>query len=165
MITQVQPSAWSCFPTALAMCLDVPVQRMFDLLGHDGSEILWPELPEPLRRRSFAFQEMIHLAYLHGYALCSFQPTFYVRPTMEVGPYTLDAPPEYLADKLRKHQGVLTGVASGGSRHAVAWDGQSILDPNGTIYPLHDFTVEYFWAMIALKEVYADHSASPERGA
>jgi len=33
------------------MVLDIPVADLFGLVGHDGSEIAFPALPDPMARR------------------------------------------------------------------------------------------------------------------
>ena len=72
MQLQKQPNKWSCLPTSFAIVLNCPVQEIFDYLGHDGSEIIWPENKDPFNRRAFHIQEMIDFAY--------FEKDFYVTP-------------------------------------------------------------------------------------
>ena len=59
MRIQKQPNGWSCFPTAFAMVLDMDVQDLIAVIGHDGSEILWPELEPPRCYRSWHYQEIV----------------------------------------------------------------------------------------------------------
>jgi hypothetical protein len=61
MIQTVNPNAWSCLPAAFASALEVPVNTILNLVGHDGSEITDPDLSDPLCRRGFHPQEMIKL--------------------------------------------------------------------------------------------------------
>lgn len=61
MLAQKNPNAWSCLPTAFAIALDVPVETIISLIGHDGSEITHAGLPEPLNRRGFHPQELIKI--------------------------------------------------------------------------------------------------------
>ncbi len=61
MLPQKNPNAWSCLPTAFAIALDVPVETLIALIGHDGSEVTHAGLPEPLNRRGFHPQELIKI--------------------------------------------------------------------------------------------------------
>ena len=50
------------------MVLDMPLADIFDEIGHDGSQIIWPDLPEPMCRRGFHPQELIDVCLARGYA-------------------------------------------------------------------------------------------------
>ena len=63
-----KPERWMCLPTSFAMVLDLPLSAIFDEIGHDGSQIIWPDLPEPTCRRGFHPQELIHVCLNHGHA-------------------------------------------------------------------------------------------------
>ena len=66
---QRKPNAWSCAITALAMTLDIPVEDVVAEAGHDGGEIIFPLLEEPKCRKGFHLQELIMIAWRHGYAM------------------------------------------------------------------------------------------------
>jgi hypothetical protein len=66
---QIKPNRWSCLVTAFAMALDIPVAELIRLVGHDGSEIVNPELPEPGCRRGFHIQEMIEACWSQGHSV------------------------------------------------------------------------------------------------
>jgi hypothetical protein len=68
MKIQKQPNRWSCLPTAFAIALDVDVNLFIKHIGHDGSEFIWPEMPEPMRRRAFHIQECLDIAMKLGFA-------------------------------------------------------------------------------------------------
>ncbi len=55
------PNTWSCLPTAFAIVLEVSLEAVLGIVGHDGSEITHAGLPEPLCRRGFHPQEMIKM--------------------------------------------------------------------------------------------------------
>ena len=69
MLSQKNPNAWSCLPTAFASVLNVPVELMIAQIGHDGSEITHAGLPEPLKRRGFHPQECIEVCMRDGMAV------------------------------------------------------------------------------------------------
>ena len=66
MELQQRPEPWMCMPLAFAMALDMPVADLLAAIGHDGSEIVFPSLPEPLCRRCFHIQELIQVALSRG---------------------------------------------------------------------------------------------------
>ena len=146
MILQQSPNNWSCIPTSFAMLFRVKVQKIFDILGHDGSEILWRGAPEPLCRRSFHVQEMIDVGIKLGY----FTTVIEAQPLLTIGgrtkaietPYTI---PDYMA----WFPGVIMGIINQ-NRHAVAYDGYNIYDPNGTIYKYvkSDWKIEMYCPVI-----------------
>jgi len=44
------------------MVLDISTADFFGLVGHDGSEIAFPALPDPMARRGFIFKSASPLA-------------------------------------------------------------------------------------------------------
>lgn len=69
MLTQKNPNAWSCLPTAFANALELQLDAVIALLGHDGSEITHPGLPDPLCRRGFHPQEFVELCLRDNLAM------------------------------------------------------------------------------------------------
>jgi len=65
---QRKPNRWSCSVAAFAMAIGIPVQQLIDEIGHNGGEIAFPKLAEPMQRRGFHPQELIHAAWQHGFA-------------------------------------------------------------------------------------------------
>lgn len=66
MLIQAKPNRWSCIATAFSVVLEIPAAKFFDTLGHDGSQIVHPELPDPISRRGIHIQECIYVAMQHG---------------------------------------------------------------------------------------------------
>lgn len=144
-----QPNRWTCLPTSFAMVLGVSLEKIISLVGHDGSEVIFPELNEPFKRRSFHIQEMVdvcrkldHLTYPiepysvanHGFA---FNHVIQFKPSNE-----------FRALKyLKKHNGVLVGMSKCETPHAVAWNANSerIFNPTGAIETLDTFSMQSFW--------------------
>lgn len=140
----LQHNAWSCLPTAFAMALDVLPKEIMECCGHDGSEIIWPDLPEPRCRRAFSIHEMI------DYCLSQL-----------VYPVEIDANPSYgpddehlleIENRLDDYTLVRPGVFVGeinGKRHAVAWDykTQKIFDPDGCQYEKERFNIYSFFVL------------------
>lgn len=58
-----QTNSWSCLLYAFAIVLREDPKTLIEEIGHDGSNILWPTLPEPHCRQSFHLQEMIDCCF------------------------------------------------------------------------------------------------------
>lgn len=151
------PNAWTCIATAFAMCLDMEVRDIFDILGHDGGEILFEHLPEPRCRRGHHVQELIDIAISRGFAVTEIEAL----PASRYGPgdehcYLSSAQAEARIQRyLDGHSGVLTGQAPNNTYHAVAWDHDSkiILDPVGLRYRLDQSAMVFdaFWVVQEIK--------------
>lgn len=74
------------------MALDLPVAELIRSIGHDGSEILWDNLPEPMCRRGFHSQELIAecLERRHGCTPIEVAPA--IGPTQGDGVYQVYGP-------------------------------------------------------------------------
>lgn len=131
MLLQKKPSRWSCLPVSFAMALNIPVQDIFDELGHDGGEILWLNLPEPTCRRSFHIQEMIEIALRRGFAVTPFE----LVPVLACYDkrYYFDARWSKFADVVNNSVGVLEGEGAH-TRHAVAYEFGRIFDSDSGVY-------------------------------
>lgn len=153
MRMKTQRNRWSCLLSSFAMCLDRDEKVIESIIGHDGSEIIWPQLPEPLRRRSFHIMELIRVAYIYDYGVIPFSGNYEVFPTTEMQvSKKYDMPVDYFDQIIERNQGVFTGLGPSGSRHAVAWDGRLIYDPTGgVVYSKERFSIEMFWAVVPLK--------------
>lgn len=150
---QRSPNRWSCLPTSLAMCLDVPVAELIAKLGHDGSEILWPELPEPTRRQGFHVEELAYVCREYSVVLACYVPCFGYNPLD-----TLDTSRDRVYDFEKEYQELLSlynGVFTGcyrrsQSSHAVAWNAAEdrIYDPDGVYARRDEFQAESFYAVL-----------------
>lgn len=143
---QKQPNEWSCLPTAFAMVLDIPVTEIFETLGHNGSEIIFPDEPEPYCRRSFHIQELIDICMLRNIGVVAVE----LHPVSEAQgrQYKVPVSDRRLDYYLVNYSGVLVGVGSAGKPHAVAWSGVRVFDPNGTTYGISEFTINTFYLTV-----------------
>ena len=119
--------------------MDLPSQELASFIGHDGSEIVFPELPEPMCRRGFHHQELIEAALNIGFTVTPFE----LIPALQSTPVAGATPKVVTIDSPGRHQmfsiivGAYRGVLTGrGHRchHAVAFDHGQIFDPDGSIY-------------------------------
>src|SRR4051812_22249881 len=101
------------------MVLDLPLETIVKILGHDGSEKYWPEYPEPRCRRGFHIQEMIDLCFSLGKSVTPFQA--YPTSVSESGsspriPKTF-WPAFTRMGKVLQYEGVLEGETLDHQRH------------------------------------------------
>lgn len=143
------PNRWSCLATSFAMVLDVPLEELIEEIGHDGSEVIFPDLPEPLRRRAFHVQELIDCAIRRGVSVTPIEGLPAASPDSR---HTITLPQRDPSRRLRDylvfHKGVLTGLSQSGNPHAVAWlgDDRCYYDPkDAEPHPLETFSIQTFW--------------------
>ncbi len=131
MTLQLQPNSWSCLATAFAMALDVNVADLIKDLGHDGSEILFPEING---RRGHHIQELLDYCLANGVRVITID-------ALPLSKYHGTESKQYMSNEdingrmatyLQDYYGVLAGSANGGN-HAVAWNGKEIYNPSGII--------------------------------
>lgn len=147
MLIRTQPTRWSCVPSAFATVLNMEVETLLEYIGHDGSEIVFDDLPDPLCRRAFQTQELTLVLWKLGYNVVSFdiEPLAFVDPEHV---FTLD----HLEPEILKIMSESIGVGCGHIRdtektHAFAWNGSLCYDPTGFIYPLSRFELYSFHAI------------------
>lgn len=123
------------------MVLDIPVSDLFGIVGHDGSEIAFPALPDPMARRGLHIQECINACLKLGYAVTPIELFPVIRSTApgENNIVVLFGDDES-ANWQRFEQSVKTstGVLEGIGRrclHAVAYDRGVMFDPDDDEYP------------------------------
>ena len=149
MQLQKQPSRWSCLPTAFAMALDVPVEEIFDHIGHDGSEVIFPNLRSPYCQRSFHMQEMVDFCISRDLAVVEIHK-IPVGESLDGHTFLLPVSDKRMDFYLLNYTGVLTGIGSHGHPHAVAWDKHKVLDPNGTTYSIREFEIETLYLIVKI---------------
>lgn len=147
-------NGWSCLPCSFAIALNIPVSEFINMLGHDGSEEVYEELPGV--KAGFHEQECIEVVQNLGYACTPIEivPQMMPKPNGPVRPVwfrpeQLTADPEdWNWQRFKRHLEGTRGVITGAKKrinsdeiigHAVAWYEQ-IYDPQGRgfIYPLNE---------------------------
>lgn len=137
----IQPNAWSCLPCAFGNAIDCNVLAR---LGHDGSEIIWPDLEEPYCRRAFHIQECITALWDMGWAVTGFEVTTEAAPPVRgTEVYRTDCT-EDVQQIMSSSRGVAVGLLQDGRRHALAWNGEWIDSGNVDIV---GFDIECFYAI------------------
>ena len=151
-----QPFRWSCVATSFAMVLRVPVSTIFELTGHDGSEVPveWTEFEEPFRRRGHSIQEGIDVCFQLGYSVTPiiYEEEFITQnDSKPVSFRAFQESVDRLSHYMCNYDGIITGTTPSGKKHAVAWckDTEMIYDPIGIkshiIHP-HIY-IETFWVI------------------
>lgn len=130
------------------MICESTVEDVFFCLRIDGSEIVWPEQPEPLRRRGIMMNEIIMYCTYRYVHLTPVIPTWSGKPEGSERQYDANLPQWWINHMFHYNNGIVLGKTPTGKSHAVAWDAEQklILDPNGTSYPRSQFDMECFWA-------------------
>lgn len=129
-----QPSRVSCFPTALAMVLDLSVEEVMGWAGHSGTAFCFDQFV------GFHPQEFVFKALKAGRALVFIEAT----PKSVVKTYD-NYNTKYIKELMSTMDMVLVGYTEKGNAHAIAWShaAQMVFDPEGEIYPFGNFSISY----------------------
>jgi hypothetical protein len=120
------------------MALDLPVNQVLAEIGHDGSQIVWPALREPLCRRGFHPQELIDVCRAHGYAVTYLEllPCLYSAPgNPELQLFSESRAWDRFTRVIQRTRGVMDGYGVvHGNGHACAYGNGWVYDPDGVTY-------------------------------
>lgn len=116
------------------MVLGISLNEIIARIGHDGSEIVFPHLPEPQRRRCFHIQEMIAVSFSLKHPATEFQFNPCMTPN---GVDIFEVPASGIRELMSVSKGVLLGKGRQHG-HAVAWDRRHIYDPLGMVYDIEN---------------------------
>lgn len=137
MILQMQPEMWQCAITSYAMALNVPIKWLIDRVGHDGSEILFPALKEPLNRRGHNIFELVKVGLRFGFTSTPIP----LRPAIlspdgieEVSVGTESDNSEFVSTQVMSSSGVIECYGPA-AYHMVAYEDGQIFDPRGCVFP------------------------------
>lgn len=141
-----KPPAWSCLLQAWCQVIQWPYWAVVKAIGHDGSEIWWPEFKEPYCRRGFHPQEIIHLGDRFGFVATTFEPVPMSR-SLDGKPRAIEGMTDSFMKILALNNGVLVGERDDGHSHALAWVNGEIIDcniGNTRVERLEDFQIQTF---------------------
>ena len=148
-----QPSSWSCAAAAAAMVFDCSIESMFRRIGHDGSEIIFPELRDPACRKGFHMQEIIDVALIWNYTMTPIELAPVQTPDgkneFEITKFHLFKSPQLRYEYyVKKTRGLIEGIASK-FWHTVAYDRGKVYDSRGRIYGIKDLkiNVQRIWVV------------------
>lgn len=136
-----------CLIYSVAMLLDCKPENIINSLGHDGCEIWWPELEAPWSYRGVHMQEILDVVELVGKTLVCYQ---LMPMSVPIGDgleqktiYTPQQAMMRFTNAVRLSEGLLIT-----DRHACAWDGKKVYDPNGRIADISDYPIKEFWRLL-----------------
>jgi hypothetical protein len=136
-----------CLVWSAAMVLDENPHELLDELGHDGLEVMNPQLPKPFCYRGHHKQEIVDLFFKRGICLLQIElyPNFAPRRNIIASKEECQA---RFADYLASNDAILIGA-----KHAVAWCKlqQKIYDPNGRVYKIDEFQIRE--ALVAIRKI------------
>lgn len=132
-----------CLLYSAAMVLDISVDDLINIIGHDGlksndGKLVGVHIQEIqtacylLYRELLSYVELIPVSKVDDninpiYVVCSYPPATRLQ-FMIKGKYA-----------------ILIGENNKGNPHAVAYDGEQVLDPVGTKYSIDDFRMKSAW--------------------
>ena len=133
MLMQKSPNGWSCLATAFAIGLNIRVEELIRMVGHDGSEII-NDLDEPYCRRSFHPQEISVVCLNHRIAVIPMERNPVSVVPKDGSVYEIQWNP--IPELIHNHDGVIVGTWPNSKSHAAYLYDKIVYDPNGTTYPL-----------------------------
>ncbi len=126
-------NSWSCVLNSFAYAINLPAADLQRYVGHDGSEIINPTLPEPFCRRGFCLEEFFEVLLDLGYACVHIPKHRTINNMMMLEPLVVDQT-DRVARHLSEHQFVLYD-----NRHCIGVRGGKVFDPNNQIKDLTAF--------------------------
>lgn len=151
-----QPNSWSCLPAAFANLTGIDIDDIIVKIGHDGSEIIYPNQIDPYGRKGFHDFEVIQAMTKFNHYFCPFLPIYETAKGIQNPDDTIEIDnTEFVREVMREFDGVLCGNIGINYGHAVSWIDDKIVDPKGSEYPLGDNLnkVDVFWAWINVPRI------------
>jgi hypothetical protein len=143
-------NTWSCLPSACAIIMDIPLEQLLQVIGHDGSEVVFSS-----QHRGFHIQEIAYAARFFDYAIVQYDRY----PLLSWNNEGFEIPDwkEKFEQLLYSSQGVIAGIMKNTSRyHAVAWNGIDVINPSGRLISLNDIEPLYYFTIQSTRKVDID---------
>jgi hypothetical protein len=140
------------------MILDIKPETLIKEIGHDGSEIIWPQLTGHVAQKGFHIQEILDCFWRRGFTLTqivAYPCSLPYGDTIDLKPHILwnnDFAKERFKRIIHDREGIILGRISIGQMHACAWDGENIYDPRGRIYGIEtgDLQIGECWLRMSI---------------
>jgi len=142
-----------CLLFAAAMVLNVSTVTIIEEIGHDGTEIWWPKLMAPRNERSIHIDEIQDFAFNRGFAFAPISrnpQSWQGRGTVIRDVFSSEDTRESRFRHILVGKDAIIFGQMAFLKHAVAWNGEKIYDPNGRIYPLENFKAEEAYILAKL---------------
>lgn len=135
-----QPNNYSCMAASAAMLFHYSIEEIYSFVGHDGSQVIHTNLPDPLCFKGIHIQEIIDVADRLSYSMTpiEFEPW---QTSDGVNEYKIQFPEERFWNHLKDNKGLLIGKAKT-HWHVCAWSGQHVFDPAGLVYSFSDIKID-----------------------
>jgi hypothetical protein len=154
MKLQASPNKYSCVAAAFAMVLELPVRKIFGILRHDGSEMVFKNG----QSAGFNPHECIIILAAYGYTCTPFEVNI-ISTNADNESYlvtmglTEDQRRQRVLNIMKGKRGVVIGINHVGNGHAMAWNGSYFFDPAGLMgsafsgedLETSGFRVDCFW--------------------
>ncbi len=153
IVDSVEPHV-DCVLCSLASVLRVKRDTLAQSMGTDGTEIILPDAEGKQKYKGVLLDEVVRYCVEIGVTCTPMSTAIYI-DTPDGQELILDEMelPEFEERYMKGREGILFGKGKFDGYHAVAWDGENILDPNGYKYQLVDnglFTMEHFvWVVLS----------------
>ena len=126
----IKARSWECMSYSFCMALGMTPAEFYATIGHNGSDIIFPGLPDPMCRRGVHVNECVHVALWLGYSVTPFQLVPVIAANNGRRTFVMDPLLGPFDHWINTTRGVLEGD-SHSCRHAVAYDRGMIYDPDG----------------------------------
>ncbi len=144
---QVSPNRASCIVTSAAIVLGVPVEELINQIGHDGTDLAFPDLPIPRCYQSFSINEIVFALYERGYSCTPFSQIGACVEQISGRTHNVHLPNGIMYRLLAQHDGILTGYMHD-RPHALAWFAGDCINPStGARTDLNSFALQTFYAI------------------
>ncbi len=150
----LKQSGHKCILYSAAMVLNENTLVLEQEIGHDGQEVVYDDLVEPMCLRGFHIQEILgcFLARGKGLMLIEAMPRSGPQGHSELW-HTIFSESKASRRFIRLLQGrqaILIGQnPESGGNHAYAWDGYKVYDPLGRILELNQIPVREAWVVVS----------------
>lgn len=138
------------------MVLDEDPLVLIAEIGHDGTNIMFPEVIGTIRQQSFHIQEIIDCFIKRGKGLTPIDVAPCTAPdghpdlAREI--WDREKAKERFKNLITGREALLIGrLSMKGLGHASAWDGQKVYDPRGMIIEIGETFVSQAWLVTEIK--------------
>ena len=129
----VRKNEYQCAAISFAAALGCTLEKLYEVVGHDGGAVIWPQLPSPLCYQSFHVEELMKGSILLGFDPVLLNFRLATVPSEKCEQINVINQRQFVRDYMSRTTGVLYGYGVQ-CMHFVYWDGSLIHCPNGPVY-------------------------------
>ena len=145
------PNEWSCMLASFSMLLNESMETLVEEIGHDGSEIWWPDHVGCNKYRSFHIQEFLDVCFKRGKIIFTVDAVMNLGSSHQIPTKSIPGDNEKrIKSYLRNFKGVIYGMTPRSRTfHMCAWDKKKVYDPRGEIVGIDEIDL-YIFTLYAL---------------